>query len=375
MSGARQWDGTSSRTVGEEYTVRWFQPGDADEVHRFVASELHRKNPTEWFDWKYVDAPYLSHVPFTLAEHGDEIVGVHGYAPAPLRAGDRVRLALQPVDAFVDPSHRQQGIFTALVRQGLDRYREESPALFFNTPTDGALRVHRKLGWELLGDLAVYYRVQRPSALDVLDVDGAPGQLIDHAYDAVARGSLAVLDATAPSASEIDVTRHEELPVETLASLYETSVPDRLHICREPRYYEWWLDDPNADYAAYVARVDGTPVGAVVTRQATRNVLQIRDAVPLGSARSRSVFGTLLAAVVTDNADVPVVKTAGATLPGGLLKRFGFVRDSLPVLESVSSSFYVACRSLDDGRSEEVFPGDATDRSNWRFTFLEMNRD
>lgn len=374
MSDTQTRQAAEPRTVGDEYEIRWCGSADAERVHTLLTDELGR-GPREWFDWKYVGDPYLSHIPINFIEHDGEIIGMQGYVPAELRSGEQTVLALQPVDAFIHPSHRRNGLYTELTQQAIDRYTGDQPSLFFNYPNPGALGAQEKLGWESLGELAVYYRFQRPSAHTGSIVGGAGGRLLGVAADAVVRGGLAALDRTASRGPGLEVVRHEQPPSRTLATLYERHVPNRLHVHRGRQFYDWWLADPTHEFVTYVAR-DGTePVGAIVTRKPKPQVLQLRDAVPLVPAGSDSVFKRLLATVLRDNDDVATVKSVGATLPAALLRRFGFVRDSSPVIDSFTTPVLMAARPLvEDGRGGDL-PEAVTDNRNWHPTFLELDRD
>lgn len=358
----------------DEYEVRWFADGDAADLRTLFAASLERDWSLEHVEWKYREDPFLDHAPVNVVERDGEIVGAQAYVPVPLRYGDAAGLALQPADAVVREDHRRNGLYTRLTEQAIERYAAGEPSAFFNYPNPGALSAQADLGWTELGDLAVYYRVQRPAAL--LPVAAGLGvQLAARAAGRVARAGLGALDAVGPAAGDLTVTRHADPPAETLAALYRRSVPDGLHVRRTAAYYEWWFSDPGAEHATYVARRDGAPVAALVARTPPQGVLQLREALPLGSDRPTGALGRLVAAALADHRDAHVVKTAGATLPRSLLRRFGFVRDDAPLLDRATTPLTVAARPLADGGEPDPIAEAVADRSNWRPTFLEVDRD
>lgn len=369
----------AQKTVGksrasDEYVIRWYQPGDADGVRSLFETELDRVRSREYVEWKYVDDPYLSHVPVNVAERDGDLVGVQAYVPCQLRRGDRTVLALQPADAVVRSDHRRNGLYTRMTEQAIERYTGGEPSLFFNYPSPGALGAQQKLGWESLGELDVHYRIREPSAFLEDAVDGITGRALGRVADALARGVYGVIDQSTPAAADVTVARRDAVPAATLASLYERHVPDRLHVHREARFYEWWLAHPAFEYTTYVARSDGEPVAALVTRMHPSGVLQLRDAVPLAPAQPTPALGRLLSAALADNPDASTVKSVGSTLPHDLLRRFGFVRDSTSVLDGRTKPLTMAARPLSDA-ADGALDATVTDRSNWHPTFVEIDRD
>lgn len=375
MSSQSQATADKSSEADGDYSIRWYRSGDEGGVLSLFDEALDRTRSRAYFEWKYVDDPYLSHVPINVAERDGDLVGVQAYLPCELAAGERTHLALQPADAVIHPDHRRNGLYTRMTRQAVDRYEDGDAALFFNYPTPGALGAQRKLGWKSLGELDVYYRIQRPSAFLGDVVDGAGGAALGRVADGLARGAFGVLDRLGRPSERLQVTRRDSVPAETLASLYEFSVPDRLHVHREPRFYDWWLADPTHDYATYVARSHGEPVAALVTRMTDSGVLQLREALPLAPDQPTPPLARLLSAALADHPDADVVKSVGETLPPELLRRFGFVRDSAPVLDSQTKALTMAARPLTDGRPGELDGDAVTERSNWLPTFIEPNKD
>lgn len=375
MTGQTQQPVDRSSATGDEYAVRWYRPGDDAGIRSLFERELGRVRSGAFFEWKYLDEPYLSHVPVTVAERDGEVVGVQAYLPFPLRAGNRTALALQPADAVVHGDHRRNGLYTRMTELAIDRYADGEPALFFNYPSPGALSAQREMGWESLGDLPVSYRVRRPSRFVADALEGVRGRVLGRAADALARGAFGALDRAAPSADDCTVVRHESVPAETLASLYETHVPERIHLRREPRFYDWWLANPAIEYTSYVAHADGRPVAALVTRRLPDGVLQLREAVPLAPCQPAPLFGRLLSAAFADHPDVAVVKSVGSTLPGHLLRRVGFVADSNRFLADRTTPLRMAVRPLTSDGGAEPLARAVTERSNWHPTFLEVDRD
>lgn len=52
---------SAERQTGDEYAVRWCEPGDREGSLSPYEVEWERRLSSEWFDWKYVGDPCLSH--------------------------------------------------------------------------------------------------------------------------------------------------------------------------------------------------------------------------------------------------------------------------------------------------------------------------
>ncbi|MFC6975150.1 GNAT family N-acetyltransferase [Halomicroarcula sp. GCM10025709] len=359
----------------DEYEVRWFQRDDRHGILSLYETEWDRRPTPDWFDWKYVDDPFLSHVPINVATHGGEIVGTQAYVPARIRRGDRSVLALQPADAMVHPDHRRKGLYTRITRSAIDRYEDGEPAFFFNFPNPGALSVQRDLGWSALDRVVTHYRVQRPAELLTPGDAGVGRRTLGRTMNAIARGALGVVGARRSSSDDsVEVDRYETVPAETLETLYETAPPRRFHVQRDSAFYRWWFADPAYEDTTYVASRDGEPVAAIVTRTRNGRKVKLMDALPAGPGEP--AFGRLIATIVSDNADASVLAVSGSTLPSPLLSRFGFVPDEAPIVSRFRTPTEMAVRPLtSDSEADRLPVGELADGSNWRTTFTEQDRD
>ncbi|MDQ2051463.1 GNAT family N-acetyltransferase [Natronolimnohabitans sp. A-GB9] len=354
----------------DEYRVRTYESGDREGILSLFETEWGERPSTDWFDWKYVDDPYLSHAPITLAEHDGEIVAVQGYVPCRVRWRDHVVLALKPVDAVVHPDHRRQGLYSRITEHAIRHYREREPAFFFNYPNVASLGAQQKLGWSEVDVVSMYYRVQRPS--DFLPNDRTP-DAVEQAADAVARTALDLrrrLSSTG-TGTTFEIERYTTPPSDTLESIYESGVPEAFHVKRSAQYYRWILDPPSIDDTVYVARRDGQPVAGLVTRSESGGEVNVFDTVPMATAHD--AFADLLAAVIADNEDAEVVSVTDQILPSELLSRFGFVSYETPLLSRFCRPTYMAVRPL--WRDTDAVPlsrPEVADPENWCLSFLEV---
>ncbi|WP_158058596.1 GNAT family N-acetyltransferase [Halorussus halophilus] len=359
------------RDLTDDYSVRWFESGDRSGFLSLCDVQWDWTPTADWFDWKYVEDPYLSHVPITVAERDGEIVGAQGYLPCRIRRGEMSVLALQPTDAVVHPDHRRNGLYTRITKQAIDRYTDGDPAFFFNFPNESAFGAQQKLGWVAVDEVTNYYRLQRPAeVLDSVGV-GSAARALGRAADSVASAYLGARDLSASVAEDVDVTTHSTVPAQTLASLYDSAPPAKLHVHRDSQFYRWTFDAPNYDHTTYVARREGRPIGALTTRTRDGKKVLIADALPPNS--HSEAFTKLLAVLLEDNEDANIIAVSDSTLPRELLAKFGFVSDERPLLSRVCVPKYMAVRPLSRVADSTPFsPAELTDEDCWRVTFVEQ---
>jgi ribosomal protein S18 acetylase RimI-like enzyme len=79
---------------------------------------------------------------------------------------DRAGTEFQLVDISLGPAHQGQGIGTALVTGLIEEARSAGVPLCCSVATNnpGSLRFHQRLGFRVVAQDAVYYRLERPPA-------------------------------------------------------------------------------------------------------------------------------------------------------------------------------------------------------------------
>ncbi|WP_137289853.1 GNAT family N-acetyltransferase [Natronorubrum halophilum] len=352
----------------DDYRVRTYEPGDRDGILSLFETEWGYRPSADWFDWKYVDDPYLSHVPITLAERDGEIVAVQGYVPCRVRRGERTVSALKPVDAVVHPDHRRKGLYSRITERGIRHYTDRESAFFFNFPNAASLGAQQKLGWSEVTVVPMYYRLQRPSELLPTGQAAAPAGRV---ADSIARTGLGLWEQIAATSAGYDVERYASPPGNALESIYESDVPRTFHVHREAQYYRWVLDAPSAGHTVYVANRDGRPVAALVTRSNGDGDVMVFDAVPLGA--NHDAFADLLAAVIADNEGASTLSVTDQTLSSTLLSRFGFVSYETPILSRLCTPTHMAVRPLSSEEGSGPFSRrELADAENWSLSFLEV---
>lgn len=351
--------------------VRRFEPTDRDDFLDLYEAVWGRAISREWFAWRYEETPYADDVHVLVADDGERLVGAEPCLVLPVRAGGETATAHQPADWMVHPDARRQGIFTRMTEHLLEGAPWDPPRLYFNFPSAAILPGLRRFDWRVAGTLPSYYRLHRPTACLANGASGAFGRAkaaLDRLSGLAARAYFRVRDARLPDPG-VAVTRHETPPVGVLADLYRSSVPDRLHVVRDERFYRWRLANPLWESAVYVARRDGRPVAALVAREEDVDGLRMTsllDALPLGAgvddgagAGGRGGPGAggaggaaadrdggpgpdearaaLVRAAVADGAGADLLRARGSIVPPGTLRAFGFQSDDAFPLSALSS--------------------------------------
>ena len=365
-----------TRQDDDGYLVRLYEPRDRDEVLA-LWNDVLDKEPGEWFDWKFLDNPYLDATSICVTERDGEVVGARPSFPLRLRVGDRSLLALVQVGAMVHPDHRRQGLFTRMVDHLYDHFADREPTASIGFPNDQALAALENLDARLslnagvVGRLRTYYRIQDPSTL------AGSGRLatLSRAVTPAVRTYLAARDVTAPSAPGVEVAHHDGVPAERLASLASEHLPAAAHAVRDEQFYRWRFQHPRFEYETYVARRSGAPVAALVAGReprASTTVVRISEALPLTGARP-AVLSHLLGRLVADSDDAALVAAAGPRLPADVLREHGFLPDTGFALSSVTTRDNFVARPLTDG-DVTVWSHDGvrlSKRDCWAMSFCE----
>ena len=358
------------------YVVRLYEPRDRDDLLA-LWDDVLGKPPGEWFDWKFVDNPYLDATSICVTERDGEVVGARPSFPLRIRVGDGSLLALVQEGAMVHPDHRRQGLFTRMVDHLYGHFADREPSASIGFPNDHALGALENLSTRLslsagvVGRLRTYYRVQDPAAM----AGGGRLATLARAATPAVRAYLAVRDVAAPSAPDVTVVHREGVPAGVLASLASEHVPTAAHAVRDEQFYRWRFDHPRFEYETYVARRDGEPVAALVAGRepgSSTAVVRISEALPLTGARP-DALSHLLGRLLDDCSDAALVAAAGPRLPTDVLREHGFLPDTGLALSRVTTRDNFVARPLTDD-DVTVWSDDGvrlSKRDCWAMSFCE----
>ncbi len=341
-----------------------------------------------WFDWKYNSNPTVEGTSMVVARVGEEVVGAMGFFPSRMRHGDAEFRGILPVDVVIHPEYRSAKLFLDLVNYGFDTYTDDETWLAFGAPREDTETVWTRLArWQLVAQL--------PRAVRIHDIGTVVADATDD--DRLAMLSRVVQPVfwayhglnrlrQGASASTVDVTVHDDVPVKQLATLYERTRPKQLHVVRDATFYQWRLQDaPHAWYRTFVAERDGEPAAAIVTSQwRTLETVQIVDVLPAApSAADEPVLRDLLTRVVEEHRTAGAIVSSPA-LPPGVTRGLGFehsqyiarvgslrfvpesLREKIPSMELI----YVAkpLPAVDEDHESDLLKWD-----EWAFTGVETD--
>ncbi|MGA8259108.1 MAG: hypothetical protein WB783_02730 [Arenicellales bacterium] len=168
---------TGARGPGSCYRVMPFDSRYLRDILRIECAlwSPDTKINAAYFDWKYLQNPYLADPHLYLVLHADEVVGVRGFHGSAWRVGPDPAVVVSPAggDTVVAPLHQGRGLFAKLNRYAVDHLTQEGFRFLcnFSAARVTYLRSIRS-GWRSVGpyDLLVRDRVAgRPSGRDVPD--------------------------------------------------------------------------------------------------------------------------------------------------------------------------------------------------------------
>jgi GNAT superfamily N-acetyltransferase len=372
---------SGAREPEHEYEIRFFEPGDRGEVCSLYESVFGETATIEWFDWKYTDNPFVDGVPIVLAERGNRIVGARPFFALEMCAGDRRTLALQPGDTMVHPEHRRRGLFSRMTEAAIERYADREPDFFFNFPNDRSRPGYLDMGWRLVSETPIHYRIQNPAGILGVRTDNRIGELADRCSRSVAAGVLDAIegfrDRTTVPTADVTIERRSIVPAAALAGLYGSDVPERIHARRSERFYQWRFANPRGTYTTYLARRAGDLVGSAVVgsqREGGTTVRKLLDFLPMGAAAagSQDVLASLLEALIADSDSADILAVHGGVLDEDVLAGLGFLPDDSFPLARCSSPTTLVVRSVG---TEEWTLGDRdlTSIEDWQLSFAERD--
>ncbi|MFW5939908.1 MAG: GNAT family N-acetyltransferase [Halolamina sp.] len=363
------------RPDSTEYAVRTYDDSDLDGILALYETVFGKSRGRAWFEWRY-DTPYVEEPQVVVAAQSGSVVGAVPFITFRFETGEGSVLAVQPADAMVHPDHRRRGLLTRMSEFAIEHYTPREPAFVFNFPNRQAVDAFRKLGWRAVPDVSAVHRVHHPGRF--VSVNGHPRlqRTLDSGGQTVTNALYGLLDRRGGD-ERISVDRHRSLPVATLVSLYQRSVPDALHASRDATFFEWRLGNPDWTPTTYVAKRRGVPVAAVVTvteETNDRTFTKVMEALPMAGQGVDDALGRLLAAVCRDHDASDVVKMAHQTVPRSVSRRFGFLRGDRPPLQWLTRSSTMVVRPLDsDGDRWTVGGQTLTSLDDWQITYSEQD--
>lgn len=354
-----------------EYEIRSYEPGDREAVLGLYA-ETFGDRSREWFDWRYVDNPFLDEVPIVVAEwNGEPVAGRSGEdaagrsgeviaarpsLPIPLDVGGERVLALMQVDPMVHPDHRRQGLFTRMVTHVHERYASREPSVSIGFPGSSVRGTLEKLADELALDAGVnarfpeYARVQAPGAVANAVTDGGAYRALGQLATPAVKGYLSVRDRLSAGNDELQVERVDGAPPDTLSALAAEGRPDAAHAHRCERFYRWRFANPRVDYTTYLAHGEWGLVAALVLgRRVGEDTLTatVADVIPLDDGDEwAEAVSRLLGTALDDAGDADVVTASGTVIPRSILETWGFRSDDAFPFSLVASPTYLLARPL-----------------------------
>lgn len=147
-----------------DLVVRAAEPADLPAVLALLRDAMHRSDDTRFddlFRWKHLENAFGAS-PAWVAVDGDRLAAVRYLMRWEFERGDRVLRAVRAVDTATHPEYQGRGLFTKLTMGALADLERDGVDFVFNTPNDQSRPGYLKMGWVLLGTLAVPSRPLTP---------------------------------------------------------------------------------------------------------------------------------------------------------------------------------------------------------------------
>lgn len=301
--------------------IRAYEPADREGVRDLYDAVWTHPASDQWFDWLYVENPFVPDPPMLVADRDGWIVGIRPALDVPMRSDGRAVAGTLFTNAMVHPDLQGDGVYSALADAGLSQARERDREFVFGLANENSAPVLDHWGWTAVGTVPKRYRIQRPTSL-LTDV--RVPRVVSTVAQALWRPSVR---ATSPSVrSDVSVRRVADPPPSTLASLAREQPPRPLHAERSEQFYRWRLASPRFDTTTFVASTGGRDRAAIVTREreiAGAEAVQLFELVAPPS--EEGVVSALVEAVLDASAETAVVTAPGTVWDAVPLGNWGFV--------------------------------------------------
>ena len=370
---------STTEESGDEYSIRWFRDADRDAFVELY-NDTFGGGSDDWFEWKYVDNPRVSHVPILVADADGELAGARPQVPFLMNVGDETVLACRFGDTMVHPDHRRKGVFTRLTEHALDHYSQVETRFCFNCPNDLSRPGFLKAGGEIVANLPSFYRVQNPAALTPTKTDSALPRLAGQLATPAVGAYLEVVDRLFETPQDVTVTSHDDIPVDILTELADRGRPVGVHAVRDSAFLEWRYQNPRWDYRAYTASLDSLAVAAIVVGTQTDadgvTTTNVVDVLPgVGDATRDDALRALLDVVVTDYAGSDLLAYNGHAIPRRVLREAGFYFDGATPLAQVTSPTPLVAYDLSTGTDTpwQVGRRNLRNEDSWRLQYAELD--
>ena len=384
MSQRPRTDDRPTSDSSDGYAIRLYSPSDRESLLS-LWEQIFGREPGEWFDWKFVENPFLDEVPICVAEHDGAVVGARPSFALPLSVGGRRSVALMQEGAMVHPDHRRRGLYTRMTDFQYAHYAERELVASVGFPNDRAKAALEKLDDRIplaasaVDEFPMYYRIENPDAITPSVANERVTRALSRLASPFLRGYLGLRDRTVGTSDAIEVERHRTPPAGRLAAFADDHVVPAAHATRDERFYRWRFSNPRYETGAYTAHRDGTLVASVVVETETTDgttVTYVSDVLPVDvDDASTDAVSRLLGRVVDDYRDTDLFAVAGRVVPDDVLSAHGFHANTAPPLSLLTTpDNFVARPSTTDDVSEWVHDGvHLSDPDNWAFTFCEHN--
>ena len=351
--------------------MREYSPSDREEVFQLRTDVYGEAFPEDDWVWKFERTP-LGPARIFLAESQGRIVGLRIFPFREVKVLNEVWRSVLTVDGMVHPDFRRLGIWSGLMREGIQQLRDEGIHLALSFPG-----IHRhtyaaflKLGWVDVGPIPL---LAKPLRLSGLVSRYFRSRRLSSAVDRASRLLPGIRQRKPPP-------RTGGLTIERIYGfddrfdrLWEEESQQRtFSLVRDQKYLNYrYRDRPGDKYVLFAAYRREELEGYVVVRRA----LEMFD-LSIGLIMDVSTKGEIADADVLVSEAVRYLEGDGVDAVGclmmkhspyyGVLRRAGFLpvpsrfnpRDYHPVVDADSSRFSTAV---------------IAERGNWHFTWGDFD--
>lgn len=248
--------------------IRKYKEGDEKQIIPLLklVFKLPMFEDEKYWNWMYKNNP-TNLIKIWVAEDNEKIVGHYAVMPVSMKIDDNLQIGTLSINTAVHPDYQGQGIFPTLAKQTYNELTEEGIPITYVYPNERAYPIYiKKLDWFEIPSLPTLFRP--------LDLERLLMRKIHNSYLVKMINSFGLLslkiffgERKYDISEKIDVAKTSFFDNRVDEFWEEVSKEYKIIAVRDKKYLTWrYLDNPNYDYAIYLAERERKMLGYIVLK-------------------------------------------------------------------------------------------------------------
>lgn len=213
-----------------------------------------------YFNWKYVENPFVDEVLGIVALHNGRVVGFRGYFATKwgISGTSKTSIILSPGDTCIDPDHRRQGLSVVMGKWAAQEYATRYKLFLNLSATKVSVPGYLKLGFY---PLVTKKHLSKHTLTGLIKYVLMPKKRLAMRESRIAFGDFGKISVR-------DSPRAEDMQNVVMA---QGQVPSKFTGIRDEKFFEWRFKNRNQKYVFYYYRNSDVITAYVVLNLSANN--------------------------------------------------------------------------------------------------------